>query len=112
MHVAGNQYISPLKLEDEHVKMHEELSIMAEEDSKDIFSTTSDDEKRDLDVIVDIVTRVFNEAYRVNDCADAYVEIDLGHKSAEVDAAPESIPPFFEKHKDEKQFHWDWDTHQ
>jgi hypothetical protein len=112
MQVAGNQYISPIKLEDEHVKMLEDLGIEAEEYSNDIFSTTFDDEKRDLDVIVDIVTRVFNEVYRVTDGADAYVEIDLGHKSGEVEGALQSITPFFERRKVEKQFHWDWDTSQ
>ena len=112
MQVAGNQYISPIKLEDEHVKMLEDLGINAEEYSNDIFSTTFDDEKHDLDVIVDLVIRVFNKVYRVSDRDDAYVEIDLGHKSAEVDAALESITPFFERRKGEKQFHWDWDRSQ
>jgi hypothetical protein len=112
MQVAGNQYISPIKLEDKHVKMLEEMGIKAEKFSNDIFSTTFDDKPRDLDVIVDLVIKVFNNVYRVSDRDDAYVEIDLGHKSADVDAAIESIIPFFESRKGEKQFHWDWDTSQ
>jgi hypothetical protein len=112
MQVAGNQYISLIKLEDKYVKMLEEMGIKAEEYSNDIFSTTFDDKPRDLDEIVDLVIRVFNNVYRVSDRDDAYIEIDLGHKSDEVDSALESITPYFERRKGEKQFHWDWDTNQ
>ncbi|MHA1908519.1 MAG: hypothetical protein ACW98Y_14555 [Candidatus Thorarchaeota archaeon] len=107
LQVAGNQYISPMELDDSDIKKLEAMGIPPEEGSVDIWATDFDDTPRNLDKIVDTALTIFNEVYKIKDGKDAYVELDLGKGDDE--SVRKDIAQYFE-HRDENQFKWDWDT--
>ncbi|TFG29031.1 hypothetical protein EU528_10295 [Candidatus Thorarchaeota archaeon] len=103
--VAGNQYITPLKLEDSDIKRLEVMGIPPEPMSVDIYARDFDEEPRNLDQIVETAIDIFNEIYRVSDDDEAYIELDLG--KGETEEILNSIAPFF-KHRSGKKFKWNW----
>jgi len=105
LQVAGNKYISPLKLSDDDIKRLDKMGIPPEPMSIEIYARDFDEEPRDLDQIVSIAIEIFNDIYKVSDDDEAYVELDLG--KGETDAILNSIAPFFERHRG-KKFKWDW----
>jgi len=105
LQVAGNQYITPLKLEDSDIKQLEQMGIPPEPMSVEIYARDFDEEPRNLDQIVTIVIEVFNEIYNVSNGDEAYVELDLG--KGETEEILHSIAPFF-KRRSGKKFRWDW----
>ncbi|MHA1480869.1 MAG: hypothetical protein ACTSQZ_05560, partial [Candidatus Thorarchaeota archaeon] len=109
--VAGNKYIAPLKLETDEIKKLKKLGLKEEPMSDDIFSTHFDDKPRDVDRIVEIIFEIFSDIYRVDDDADAYIEIDWGKTSGETEAAIEELKKFLPKRRSSKnQFYWTWGT--
>ncbi|MHA1576422.1 MAG: hypothetical protein ACTSU3_03590, partial [Candidatus Thorarchaeota archaeon] len=110
--VAGNKYIAPLKVEKDEIKKLKKLGIKEEPMSHDIFSTLFDDKPRDVDRIVDIIFEIFSDIYRVDDDADAYIEIDWGKESDETKAAIEELKKFLPKKRrsSKNQFYWTWRT--
>ena len=106
--VAGNKYIAPLKVEKDEIKKLKKLGIKEEPMSHDIFSTLFDDKPRDVDRIVDIIFEIFSDIYRVDDDADAYIEIDWGKESDESKSAIEELKKFLPKRRRKNQFYWTW----
>ena len=106
LQVAGNQYITPLKLSENDIKRLDEMGIPPEPMSVEIYACDFDEEPRNLDQIVNTAIEIFNEVYHISDNAEAYVELDLG--KGETEEALSSIAPYF-KHRSGKKFKWDWD---
>ncbi|MGY5874973.1 MAG: hypothetical protein RTU30_04440 [Candidatus Thorarchaeota archaeon] len=104
--VAGNQYITPLKLSDDDIKHLEEMGIPPEPMSVEIYARDYDDEPRDLDTIVNEAISIFNEIYHVSDGDDAYVELDLG--KGESEEILDEVGQFFTR-RSGKKMKWTWD---
>lgn len=108
--VAGNKYIAPTKIEKDEIKKLKKLGIKEEPMSDDIFSRHFDDKPRDVDRIVEIIFDIFSDIYRVDDDADAYIEIDWGKESDETKAATDELKKFLPKRRSKKhQYYWTWE---
>lgn len=108
--VAGNKYIAPTKIEKDEIKKLKKLGIKEEPMSDDIFSRHFDDKPRDVDRIVEIIFEIFSDIYRVDDDADAYIEIDWGKESDETRAATEELRKFLPKRRrsSKHKYYWTW----
>lgn len=107
LQVAGNQYITPLKLSEDDIKRLDAMGIPPEPMSVEIYARDFDEEPRNLDQIVNTAIEIFNDVYHISDDDEAYVELDLG--KGETEEILNSIAPFF-KRRSGKKFKWDWDT--
>jgi hypothetical protein len=107
LQVAGNQYITPLKLSDDDIKRLEEMGIPPEPMSVEIYARDFDEEPRDLDQIVSTTIEIFNEIYNVSDDDEAYVELDLG--KGETEDILNAVEPYFNR-RIGKKFKWDWNS--
>ncbi len=106
LQVAGNKYISPLKLKDSDIKHLEDMGIPPEPMSDEIYARDFDaDEQKDLDKIVGTAIEIFNDVYHVSGRDSARVELDLG--KGETNEILNSIAPFF-KRRSGKKFKWSW----
>ena len=107
LQVAGNKYISPMKLKDSDIKRLEDMGIPPEPMSDEIYARDFDaDEQKDLDKIVGIAIEIFNDVYHVSNRDSARVELDLG--KGETEEILNEIAPFFKRHRG-KKFRWKWD---
>jgi hypothetical protein len=106
LQVAGNKYISPLKLKDADIKHLEDMGISPEPMSDEIYARDFDaDEQKDLDKIIEIAIEIFNDVYHVSNRDSARVELDLG--KGETEEILDEIAPFF-KRRSGKKFKWYW----
>ncbi len=105
LQVAGNQYISPMKLKDSDVKHLTGMGIAPEEGSIDIFCREFDDKPRNLDGIIDVILEIFNEVYHVSEGESAYIELDLA--KGEDESVRKDIAQHF-RTRDGKQFKFKW----
>ncbi|MGY5854106.1 MAG: hypothetical protein RTU92_11105 [Candidatus Thorarchaeota archaeon] len=106
LQVAGNQYITPMKLSEDDIRTLEEMGIPPEPMSVEIYARDFDDEPRDLDAIVSDAIRIFNDIYHVSDGDDAYVELDLS--KGESEALLDEVGQFFTR-RSGKKMKWTWD---
>ncbi|MHA1929255.1 MAG: hypothetical protein ACTSV2_11835, partial [Candidatus Thorarchaeota archaeon] len=97
----------PMKLKDSDIKHLEDMGIPPEPMSDEIYARDFDaDEQKDLDKIVGIAIKIFNDVYHVSDRDSARVELDLG--KGETEEILNEIAPFFKRHRG-KKFRWKWD---
>ncbi len=107
LQVAGNKYITPMKLEESDIEHLEKMGILPEPMSVEIWARDFDDEPRDLDGIIETVIEIFKDVYHVDAEDDAYVELDLG--KGEDESVLEDIAKYFNR-RSGKQFKWQWDN--
>ncbi len=106
LQVAGNQYISPLKLNESDIRYLSNIDIFPEEGSIDIFCREFDETPRNLDMIVDTIVEIFNEVYHIREGESAYIELDLA--KGEDESVRNDIAQHFSS-RDGKQFKFKWD---
>jgi hypothetical protein len=105
LQVAGNKYISPLRLKDSDIKYLAKLGIVPEEGSIDMFCREFDEKPRDLDKIVDTIIEIFNEVYHISDGTSAYIELDLAQGESE--DVRKDIAQYF-RSREGKQLKFSW----
>ncbi len=105
LQVAGNKYIQPMEISHADIANLEEMGILPEEGSVEIWCKDFDDEPRDLDCIVDTIRDIFNKVYHIDDGTSAYIELDLAN--GEDESVRNEIAQIFKK-RDGKKFKFYW----
>jgi hypothetical protein len=105
LQVAGNKYISPLRLKDSDIKYLAKIGIVPEEGSIDMFCREFDDKPRNLDKIADTIIEIFNEVYHISEGTSAYIELDLAQGESE--EVRKDIAHHF-RSREGKQFTFNW----
>ena len=112
MQVSGNQYIpSKSHFKPSHIKILESLGIKAEEFSNDIYSRHFNEKPRDFDEISNIVFKIFEKVYRVDDKSSAYIELILGSKILpEFKEILDGLQVFIPNKEGKNKFKWFWES--
>lgn len=107
--VAGNKYISPMKLDKKQIKKLEKMGFPADEYSIDIFMGRFDGKDRKIEKIADKIFKVFNEIYEVKQGDDACITLELTAENESTKSALTELRDFVD-YRDGKKFCFDWDT--
>jgi len=107
LQVAGNKYITPMKLENRDIEHLENMGIPPEPMSIEIYARDFNKESRDFNKIIEDIIEIFKDVYHVRDGDDAYVELDLG--KGEDESILKEIAKFFSS-RSGKKFTWQWNN--